>query len=385
MHPSSQLNDTALMLAQQLIQQASVTPDKSSCHRIIGTFLEKLGFQSENLSFAGINNLWAYLPSEQMPGEQEELFVFCGHTDVVSPGDEKEWRYPPFSATLAAGNLYGRGSADMKSSIAAMLAALALLKGQPRRRGIGVLITADEEGPARDGVNKALAELNDRGVRIDFCLVGEPTSKKMCGDTIKNGRRGSLSLTATATGVQGHTAYIKSADNVLHRMVDGAQALLATDWDALAATEKQEQKTALNITSIKGSSAAGNMTAPRVEMSCNWRYANHISSARIKEKTQEILPAAELLWHESALPYHSPLGNLAATVRKAIKEEQGTEAQCSSTGGTSDGRFFAPYGTEVVEFGPLSKTIHRIDECVSLDELHALTAIYARFCRLFLL
>lgn len=380
---SSQRQDLAahaLDLARRLIRQASITPDTSACHQIIATALEQLGFKTEHLRFNGINNLWAHLP-----GETDELFVFCGHTDVVPPGDEAAWQHPPFSATIANGHLYGRGSADMKSSIAAMLAALFPLKqGEKPQRSIGMLITADEEGPALYGVKKTLATLHNRDIKIDYCLIGEPTSEKTCGDTIKNGRRGSLSLTASYTGIQGHTAYTDTADNVLHQLLAMAQRLLVEDWDALAARRNEEQRTAFNIISIQGLSAAENMTAHKGEMRCNWRYSSRLSPNKIQQRATQLLAGAELNWHPGALPYFSPLGKLSAAMQQAIKDELGIVTQCSTGGGTSDGRFFAAYGTEILEFGPRHKTIHRINECLEITEFEALVAAYARFCQVFL-
>lgn len=372
--------DDLLAFARQLLKEQSITPDKSSCHRLIANRLRPLGFTIENLSFNGINNLWAHIG-----GKIDELFVFCGHTDVVPPGDESTWHHPPFAAQVEEGLLYGRGSVDMKSSIAAMVIALeGLLQDTKPQKSIGLLITADEEGAARYGVKSALETLHNRGLKIHYCLVGEPTSEKQCGDTIKNGRRGSLGLTVLLRGLEGHSAYIASADNVLHRLTLMAKRLIDENWDAL--DDKQapiSAATTFNITGIEGVSAVDNMTAPLAKMHCSWR--SMVSPSLIQRQAASLLPDCELSWHQGAAPYLSSCGLMAKELTDAIKRETSLQPRLSTAGGTSDGRFFAPYGVEVIEFGPCNNTMHQANEHISVDELECLVGIYSRFCQNFLM
>ena len=369
-----------LAFARLLLREQSITPDQSSCHQLIGERLEPLGFTIENLSFNGVNNLWAYLE-----GETRELFVFCGHTDVVPAGNESAWHYPPFGAQVKEDILYGRGAVDMKSSIAAMVVALeGLLPNVRPQKSIGLLITADEEGPARYGVKSALAALHKRGVKIHYCLVGEPTSEKQCGDTIKNGRRGSLGLTVLLRGLEGHSAYIASDDNVLHRLILLAQKLIDENWDAL--NERQDESaspTTFNITSIEGGSVADNMTAPIARMHCSWR--SMLPPSLIQDRASSLLPSSEISWHSGAEAYFSSCGLMAEALTDAIQRETGIQPRLSTAGGTSDGRFFAPYETEVIEFGPCNTSMHQANEHISVAELKRLAEIYSRFCHNFLM
>lgn len=369
-----------MAFACQLVKEQSVTPDQSGCHQLIGDRLRRLGFAIENLSFHGVNNLWAHLA-----GETDELFVFCGHTDVVPPGDESAWHHPPFAAHIEKGLLYGRGAVDMKSSIAAMVIALEeLLRGGKPRKSIGVLITADEEGEARYGVKSALAELHKRGLKIGYCLVGEPTSEKQCGDRMKNGRRGSLGLTARLKGLEGHTAYVPSDKNVLHRLVLMAQQLIDQDWDALGKEQNQDSSpTTFNLTSIEGTSAAENMTAPTASMHCIWR--SMLAAELIQQRAASLLPGCDLKWQPGAEPYLSSCGLMAKKLTTAIQRETNLRPELTTDGGTSDGRFFAAYGVEVIEFGPRNATMHQPNEHISVEELGRLTAIYSRFGRDFLM
>ena len=376
------MSENALELAHQLIKEESITPDKSRCHEIIAAQLGSLGFTTETLSFSGINNLWAYLE-----GKTEELFVFCGHTDVVPPGDEAAWHHPPFNAYFDKEHLYGRGAVDMKSSIAAMITALhRLLKDCRPHKSIGILITADEEGAAVYGVKKALEELHKRGVKIHYCLVGEPTSEKKIGDVVKNGRRGSLSLIASLSGIEGHSAYIDPADNVLHRLLALAEKLIKEEWDLLGEEgHKNSITTTFNITSIRGVSAAENMTAANAEIKCSWRFSPLLLPSLIRKRAAQLLEGCTLTWQLSALPYLSAGGKMEKALIRAIKKECGIEPSLSTGGGTSDGRFFADYGAKILEFGPRNATMHRANECISLKDLTQLTAIYSRFGRLFLM
>ena len=375
------MSENALALAHQLIREKSITPDRSRCHERIAAQLRPLGFTVENLSFNGVNNLWAY-----MEGRTEELFVFCGHTDVVPPGDAAAWHHPPFSARLDKEHLYGRGAVDMKSSIAAMMAALQLLLRDRRpHRSIGILITADEEGPALNGVRKALEELHKRGMKIHYCLVGEPTSEEKLGDMMKNGRRGSLSLSASLSGIEGHSAYIDPADNVLHRLLMLGHKLIQEEWDGLGEDGPGGlADTIFNITSIRGLSAAENMTAPSAEMKCNWRFSPLLLPSLIRKRAGQLLQGCTLSWQLGALPYLSSGGKMEQALKRAIKEECGIEPKLSTGGGTSDGRFFADYGAKIVEFGPRNATMHKANECISLKDLKRLTAVYHRFGTLFL-
>jgi len=368
-----------LAFARLLLREQSVTPDQSDCHQLIAERLKPLGFSIENLSFHGVNNLWAYLE-----GKTDELFVFCGHTDVVPSGDDSAWHCPPFAAQVEEDILYGRGAVDMKSSIAAMIIALEeLLPNVKPQKGIGLLITADEEGPAQYGVKSALEVLHNRGVKIHYCLVGEPTSERQCGDTIKNGRRGSLGLTVFLRGLEGHSAYIDSDRNVLHRLTFLARKLIDENWDALNERHNESSSpTTFNITNIEGASAADNMTAPVARMQCTWR--SMLSPSLIQNQAISLLSDCELSWRPGAKPYLSSCGIMAKELTAAIQQETSLQPLLSTAGGTSDGRFFAPYKTEVIEFGPRNTTMHQANEHISLAELRCLVAIYSRFCHSFL-
>ena len=396
--------ETTEDLLHLLVSHPSVTPDRTSCHAEIAERLKQLGFQTEMLTFGKVNNLWATYG-------KAPYFIFCGHTDVVPPGDESLWTHPPFSPTTDNGILYGRGVVDMKASIAAMLIAMrdylsernqgnqgnqdATKPDHLHHPGIAFLITADEEGEAIDGVSRALQELNKRGngININQCLVGEPTSEACFGDAIKNGRRGSISLSLTLQGNQGHAAYIKKEDNLLHRTVDFINLLLAEDWDKNITKEKQTPPpgTSFNVVNLQGVSAADNVTAQSVQVFCNWRYAPPLVDEldKLKNRVFDMADKAgfsesqyKAQWTEGAKPYFCPAGALATCLQQAIKERVATTAKLTTSGGTSDGRFFPDYGVEVVEFGPRNATIHCVDECLPVDEINQLTQVYLRFLQL---
>lgn len=386
------------LLGLLVSQPDSITPDTSSCHDEIAKRLRMLGFETEKLQFGEkderVNNLWATYGNPP-------FLVFCGHTDVVPPGDESLWKYPPFSFTVDKGIIYGRGVADMKTSIAAFLIAtrdyLSHKQRLPFKPGLAFLITADEEARAVNGVNKSLQELDKRGELEDvkYCLVGEPTSEAHLGDFIKNGRRGSLSLSLSMQGHQGHAAYIAKEANLLHKTIKLVKLMLDEDWDKDLDKKQQAQPpTSFNIVNINSEDSAENVTAQKVRVFCNWRYTPSLGLGKgldkLKTKVYDMLQRAgceesqyTTQWREGAKPYFCPVGKLVNKIKQAINEEAGIKAKVTTSGGTSDGRFFALYNIEVVEFGPCNTKIHCVDESLPLKEVNQLSAIYLRFLKLF--
>lgn len=366
-----------ITLAQQLIKVDSITPNDNGCQSIIADYLKPLGFKIESMKFAEVGNLWARL------GSEEPLFVFAGHTDVVPTGKESAWTYPPFSATLAEdGMLYGRGAADMKSSIACfMVATQQFLAQHPEFKGsIGFLITSDEEGPAINGTAKVIETLQARHEKIDYCLVGEPSSHLKLGDTLKNGRRGSLNAKLTVKGIQGHLAYPELADNPIHRLAPALEQLITVKWDA---GNEYFPPTSFQISNLNSGTGATNVIPGDAEMLFNFRFSTEQTPETLQEGVQNILNAHELdyelEWSLSGSPFITPTeGELVQAVSQAIQTEMGYLPQLSTAGGTSDGRFIAPTGAQVIELGPLNATIHKVDEGVSVADLEKLTCIYQR-------
>ena len=404
--------ETATELLKLLVSHESITPDPTDCQKEIAARLEAAGFACEEISFPApyygankkVKNLWATYG-------KPPYFVFCGHTDVVPPGDEASWSHPPFKPTEKDGKLYGRGTVDMKGSIAAMLIALRehLKKhGAADHPGLAMLITGDEEGEAELGTKAVLQELQKRGVKMSQCLVGEPTSASAFGDTIKNGRRGSQRVEMTFQGPQLHPGYSKKEDNVLHRVIGLASLLLAEDWDALIPKPQKASPpgTAFNIVEMKAASAAENLTSPNIFLAANWRYAPELHSClkKMQSTTEKLIAksgfkllaigkhkhkstggdfVAKIKWCRGAVPYYSEPQTLAQNLQKAINETQGVKAEISTSGGTSDGRFFPQYGVaEVVEFGTRHASIHCVDEHLELAELEKLVETYSRFLSL---
>ena len=368
------MNSALLQLAQQLINQASITPDDNGCQPILAARLEKMDFSVEHLRFGEVDNLWA------KKGTGSPLVVFAGHTDVVPPGDLSSWHSPPFTATIKNNRLYGRGAADMKGSIAAFITALEMFyaRSQTISGSIGVLITADEEGAAQNGTVKVMEHLAARGEHIDYCIVGEPSADKQTGDVIKNGRRGSLGAVLTVYGKQGHIAYPHLADNPIHAALGALQNLTQHRWDNGNADFPPTQ---LQISNIRAGTGVGNVIPGTLCAQFNFRYSTEQSVENLREKTQQLLHKSgvkfSIDWHHSGSPYLTPQGKLTALCAQAVKKITGMTPRLSTEGGTSDGRFIAPYGVQVVELGPSNATIHQINEYVDVSELQQLQEIYA--------
>lgn len=361
-----------LELAQQLIRRPSVTPADEGCQALMAERLAAAGFAIETLQYDDVTNLWATI------GSDGPLFVFAGHTDVVPTGPLDQWQYPPFDATVADGFLHGRGAADMKGSLAAMVTAVEAFLADSRPRGrIGFLITSDEEGVAINGTRRVMEELGERGVRIDYCVVGEPSSSAQLGDTVKIGRRGSLGARLSVRGVQGHVAYPQLAANPIHKALPVLDALASTRWDEGNAAFPA---TSFQISNIRAGTGASNVIPELLEVDFNLRFSTELTADDIKQRITRLLDEAALDyridWNLSGEPFLTDSGRLIEAVAESIAEHTGLETERSTAGGTSDGRFIAPTGTEVVELGPLNATIHQIDEKVTVAELDALTEVY---------
>jgi succinyl-diaminopimelate desuccinylase len=365
--------DPTVALTCALIERPSVTPADAGCQAIIGERLEKLGFTCTSLAFNDTLNLWAEW------GQDGPLLVFAGHTDVVPPGPLESWSSPPFSPTLLGNSLYGRGAADMKSSLAAMVTACEsfLESTAPTTGRIGFLITSDEEGPATDGTVRVMQWLADRGTQIDYCLVGEPSSSKTLGDTIKNGRRGSLNGALRITGKQGHVAYPQFADNPVHRALPALQELATRRWDE---GNQHFPPTSFQITNVSAGTGVTNVIPGALELLLNFRFSTQQTAEGLRSAVEGCLRNhevnAEIDWTLSGEPFITDEGALVDAARGAITDVLGIEPQLSTTGGTSDGRFIAPYGAQVVELGPINASIHQIDEHVLVEDLPRLSAVY---------
>ena len=362
--------------AVNLIQRDSVTPDDKGCQQYMMDDLDHSGgFSHEVMQFEEVTNLWS------RRGKEGPLFCFAGHTDVVPTGPHDQWQYPPFSADVIEGMLYGRGAADMKGSLAAMLTATEnFIRKHPDHKGsIAYLITSDEEGPAKNGTVKVIEALESRNEKIDYCLVGEPSSSAQLGDIIKNGRRGSLNGQLTVKGKQGHVAYPHLASNPLHLFAPAMTELCEQVWD-----EGNEffPPTTFQISNLNTGTGAENVIPGELHALFNFRFSTELTAETIKQKVHAILDEHkldyELNWRLSGNPFLTAEGELVASACKAIKEVAGYETELSTSGGTSDGRFIAPTGAQVLELGPLNKTIHQIDECVSVDDLDKLALIYEK-------
>ncbi len=364
-----------LALARALIARPSVTPEDAGCQALMAERLAALGFRNEPMPFGEVQNLWS------RRGEAGPLLVFAGHTDVVPPGPEAGWRTPPFEPTVIDDMLYGRGAADMKGSLAAMITACErFLARHPRPRGsIGFLITSDEEGPAVDGTVRVVETLQARGERIDWCLVGEPSSSERVGDVIKNGRRGSLSGQLVVRGVQGHVAYPQLADNPVHRALPALAELAAIEWDRGNAFFPP---TSFQISNIHAGTGAGNVIPGTLVVDFNFRYSTETDHRRLMERVQALIERhgleARIEWTHSGAPFLTPPGELVDAARAAVQDITGIIPELSTAGGTSDGRFIAPTGAQVLELGPVNATIHKVNECVRVPELEQLSRIYER-------
>jgi len=362
-----------LKLARQLIAIESITPNDNGCQQIIARRLQAIGFTVEHMHFGEVDNLWARI------GNGAPLFVFAGHTDVVPTGPIEQWRHPPFEPNISNNILSGRGSADMKSSIAAMICACETLleNNIPLAGSIGFLITSDEEGPAIDGTVKVIEALQQRNEKIDMCLVGEPSSTKRIGDIVKNGRRGSLSATLTIHGKQGHIAYPQLANNPVHKFAPALAELCNEKWDK---GNEFFPPTSFQISNIHAGTGAGNVIPGDLELLFNLRFSTEITPDQIQQRVCAILDKHQLKydldWALSGLPFITEAGELVAAVRTAIHTVCGINTELSTAGGTSDGRFIAPTGAQVVELGPLNASIHQINENINIDELEQLNKIY---------
>jgi succinyl-diaminopimelate desuccinylase len=364
-----------LQLTKEFIARPSITPEDAGCQQLLAQRLAQLGFAIEHLRFGEVDNLWA------QRGNSEPLFVFAGHTDVVPPGPESHWSSPPFTPTIKKQLLYGRGAADMKGSIAAMVTACERFIAQhPKHTGsIAFLITSDEEGPAVDGTVKVVEWLQQREQTIRWCLVGEPTSTDQVGDVIKNGRRGSLNGRLVVQGQQGHVAYPHLARNPIHLAAPAISELCAITWDNGNA---HFPPTTFQISNIHGGTGASNVIPGHVTIDFNFRFSTEVTDELLKTQVQTILNKHglhyDLQWSLSGQPFLTPAGELVDATRQAVQDICGYRAELSTSGGTSDGRFIAPTGAQVLELGPQNASIHKIDEHVRVQDLDVLSRIYER-------
>lgn len=366
------MTDT-LTLTQDLISRQSNTPDDAGCQALMQSRLEPLGFRFEYIVSNGVTNLWA------RRGDSAPLVCFAGHTDVVPTGPLDKWHSDPFTPTIRDGQLYGRGAADMKASLAAFVTAIeGFVSRHPDHKGsIALLITSDEEGIATDGTIRVVETLAARNEKIDCCIVGEPTCVARLGDTIKNGRRGSLSGRLTVKGIQGHIAYPHLIRNPIHQAAPAIAELAATEWDQ---GNEYFPPTSWQISNIHGGTGATNVVPGTVEIRFNFRHSTASTKDSLKQRVHAILDKHgleyDLEWEESGNPYLTPRGSLVAAISAAIKEVTGIDTELSTTGGTSDGRFIAAIAEQVVEFGPLNASIHKLNEHVAVADLEPLRAIY---------
>ncbi|POY45242.1 succinyl-diaminopimelate desuccinylase [Avibacterium gallinarum] len=367
------MKNSILTLAQQLIQRPSISPDDQGCQQLIAERLEKLGFHIEWLPFNDTLNLWA------THGSARPVVAFAGHTDVVPVGDESQWQYPPFSAKIVDDMLYGRGAADMKGSLAAMIvAAENYVKANPDHAGtIALLITSDEEAAAKDGTVRVVETLMARGEAIDYCLVGEPSSAEKLGDVVKNGRRGSITGNLYIEGVQGHVAYPHLADNPVHKSVDFLKELTTYQWDQ---GNEFFPPTSLQIANIQAGTGSNNVIPGEFYVQFNLRYCTEVTDELIKQTVEQMLKKHQLdyriEWNLSGKPFLTKPGKLVNAVVDSLEKIAQITPALETGGGTSDGRFIALMGAEVVELGPLNATIHKVNECVSCQDLATLGEVY---------
>lgn len=362
-----------LELSLQLLRQPSVTPIDHDCQNIMAERLATAGFTIEKMRFEDVDNLWA------RRGTDSPVFCFAGHTDVVPTGHLDAWSSDPFLPEIREGKLYGRGSADMKTALAAMvIASERFVKKHPNHKGsIAFLITSDEEGPSINGTVKVVEALEARNEKMTWCLVGEPSSTNTLGDIIKNGRRGSLNAVLTVKGKQGHVAYPHLAINPIHTASKALAELCETVWDQ---GNEYFPATSFQISNIQAGTGATNVVPGTMTVTFNFRYSTELTADQLKARVLEILDRHQveydITWTLSGLPFLTPVGELVNAAKHAIKNVTGTETQLSTSGGTSDGRFIAPTGAQVLELGVLNATIHQINEHVNIDELDPLAEIY---------
>jgi len=384
--PTTNLSPT-VRLASELISKASVTPLDAGCQPLMQARLEAIGFSCQTLTFGegseAVDNLWAIRNGSADKSADAPIFCFAGHTDVVPTGRESDWKVPPFAPEIKDSMLYGRGAADMKGSLAAMITACeAFIEKHPTHDGqIAFLITADEEGPAKYGTVKVVEWLQERNTHLEWCLVGEPSSTALVGDTIKNGRRGSLGGKLVVKGKQGHVAYPHLADNPIHKVSPILAELSSEQWDN---GNNFFPATSFQISNINSGTGATNVIPGEIDVIFNFRFSTELTSEILQERTEAIFAKHGLTkeedyqidWNLSGQPFLTAEGKLVSASVAAIKEVTGRDTELSTAGGTSDGRFIAPTGSQVLELGPINATIHQIDECVNIDDLDSLSDIY---------
>jgi len=364
---------TTLELAKSLISKASVTPDDCGCQAIIIDRLKKIGFEIHPLKFGDVDNFWA------VHGNRGPLFAFAGHTDVVPAGDENAWNTKPFEPTIKDGFLYGRGAADMKGGLASMVTATEdFIKDNPNHNGrIAFLITSDEEGVAVNGTVKVMEYLTENNQKIDYCLLGEPSSTSITGDVIKNGRRGSLNGVMKVHGKQGHVAYPHLAKNPIHHVSPALNDLCKQEWDN---GNDYFPATSFQISNMHSGDGVTNVIPGDATVMFNFRYSTETTKKELQKKVHEILDSHNLdysiEWSHSGYPFLTPQGELVSACIEAIKKTKGIEPELSTSGGTSDGRFIAQEGTQVIELGPVNATIHQVNESVLVQDLDDLSEIY---------
>lgn len=362
-------------LAKELIRRRSVTPEDAGCQHVIAARLQRIAFSAEHLRYGEVDNLWI------AHGRGSPVVTLLGHTDVVPTGPASAWTSDPFVPEIRDGHLYGRGAADMKGSVAAMTTALErFVARRPKHTGTAaLLLTSDEEGEAQNGTRKVVEHLTGKGTRIDYCLVGEPSSRDKLGDSIKNGRRGSLTGQLTVHGVQGHVAYPHLADNPIHSAAPALAELCATEWDRGNA---YYPPTSFQISNVNGGTGADNVIPGAVEILFNFRFSTALNEDEISKRVTQLLDRHGLKyrldWRPASQPFLTPSGRLLDAVKQVVQEFTGLAPELSTGGGTSDGRFVAPAGAEVVELGPLNRTIHKVDECVNVNDLETLSSMYEK-------
>lgn len=371
-------------LAKELISRVSVTPEDAGCQELIAARLNQLGFQTRQINAEGVHNLWAWR------GTGSPHLMFAGHTDVVPPGPLEQWQTPPFEPTVKNGQLYGRGAADMKSSLAAMIVAVedATAHAEHNNGTLSFLITSDEEGVATYGTRHAIDVLAKEGIRPDYCVVGEPSSSEQLGDVVRSGRRGSLNAKLKVIGTQGHVAYPQDANNPIHNVLTALSAMTTKEWDL---GNDFYPPTSFQISNINGGTGATNVIPGELEIDFNFRFNTEQTATGLSASVEEILHSYgvtyEIRWQLSGEPFLTLPGALTEAVTQAIKAETGLTTELSTSGGTSDGRFISPWDkpgsgqVEVVELGPLNATIHKIDECVAVDDLMPLARIYQQIIK----
>ena len=367
------MTSSTLKLTEELISRPSVTPDDQGCQLLLAERLQRLGFKCEHLRFDDVDNLWARL------GDQGPVLCFAGHTDVVPTGPLDAWQSDPFNPQIRDGLLYGRGAADMKGSIAAFVTACEryISASNSINGSIALLITSDEEGPSVNGTVKVVETLEARNEKIDWCLVGEPSSTARIGDIVKNGRRGSLGCELTVRGIQGHVAYPQRAHNPVHSFAPALTELVSTEWDQ---GNEHFPPTSFQISNINSGTGATNVIPGECQVIFNFRFSTEQTPDTLQSRVETILDRHgvdyDINWILSGLPFLTPEGELVEASQQAIREITGSDTVLSTAGGTSDGRFIAPTGAQVLELGPLNKTIHQIDECVAVKDLDTLSDIY---------